>query len=90
MAGSRQQTLYVQVVRVTSVYLGPAADRFIARQVESHLHKVPEKLSKTDLQLLITWIRLAMSILTDDTTIVDEYVARLEKLAQPNGGSKKQ
>jgi hypothetical protein len=89
MASGQPRTLYVQVVQITSVYLGPAADRFIARQVESHLHKLPEKLSKTDLLALIAWIRLAMSILTDDTDIVDEYVQQLQELAKPQPGNRK-
>lgn len=75
--------LYDKVVRVTNVYLGPAAERFIARQVQNHLHKPPEKLSEADLSKLIRWIRAAVSLLTDDSEIVEEYAAQLHKLAQP-------
>jgi len=81
MGSDKASDLYDKVVRITNVYLGPAAERFIVRQVESHLHKNPEKLSKADLQQLIAWIRLAVSLLTDDSEIVDEYVGQLEKLA---------
>lgn len=75
---------YEQVVRVTHVYLGPAADRFIARQVENHLHKAPSELSRDDLANLIDWIRVVVSLLTEDPEIIEEYVAELEKLTQPN------
>ncbi len=75
--------LYKQVVRVTHVYLGPAADRFIARQVQNHLHKPPEELSQTDLLKLIDWIRLAVSLLTEDSEIIEEYALQLERLARP-------
>ena len=51
-----QTSVYDQVVRITHVYLGPAADRFIARQVENHLHKPPQDLTKNDLKSLIDWI----------------------------------
>lgn len=75
-------SLYDQVVRVTHVYLGPAADRFIARQVENHLHKTPQAMTKKDLLSLIDWIKVAVSLLTDDSEIVEEYAAELYKLAR--------
>jgi hypothetical protein len=81
MSNARKNTLvYDQVVRVTHVYLGPAADRFIARQVENHLHKSPEELSQSDLLSLIDWIRVVVSLLTEDGEIIEEYVGELQKL----------
>jgi plasmid maintenance system antidote protein VapI len=87
MSASNPTPLYDQVVRVTHVYLGPAADRFIARQVENHLHKAPEELSKTDLASLIDWIRATVSLLTEDNEIIEEYAAELQKLAGIEPGS---
>ncbi len=83
MKSSKDMLLYAKVVRVTHVYLGPAADRFIDRQVENHLHKSPEDMSKKDLLQLIDWIKVAVSLLTDDSEIVEEYAAQLYKLALP-------
>lgn len=81
----KQLTLYDQVVRVTLVYLGPAAERFVSRQVQNHLHKDPAELSERDLVGLIDWIRVAVSLLTEDSEIVEEYVEELTKLViQPN------
>ncbi|HVX57973.1 MAG TPA: hypothetical protein VHA37_09715 [Candidatus Saccharimonadales bacterium] len=74
-------SLYDKVVGVTLVYLGPAAERFIARQVENHLHRAPGELSQADLAGLIDWIHAAVSLLTEDSDIVEEYVAELQKLA---------
>ena len=74
-------SVYDQVVQVTHVYLGPAADRFIARQVENHLHKKPSELSKADLLALIDWIKVVVSLLTENSEIIEEYVSELEKLA---------
>lgn len=88
MASRHDPTLYEQVVQVTHLYLGPAADRFIARQVESHLHKTPNKLNETDLLGLIAWIRLAVSLLTDDNALVEEYARQLEQLASHQQKSK--
>jgi hypothetical protein len=78
-------SLYDRVVSITRVYLGPAADRFIARQVQNHLHKEPQALSTDDLKVLIDWIRVAVSLLTEDNEIVEEYTTRLQDLAtRPN------
>jgi hypothetical protein len=82
MAVKRNPLVYDEVVRVTHVYLGPAADRFIARQVENHLHKTPAKLSRTDLHDLISWIRAVVSLLTEDAEIIEDYIAELEKLTK--------
>ena len=75
-------TLYQRVVRVTHIYLGPAADRFIDRQVQNHLNKDPERLSAKDLEQLIDWIRVAVSLLTDDKEIIEEYIEQLTLLAK--------
>lgn len=80
--------LYDQVVQVTRVYLGPAADRFIARQVQNHLHKTPEDVTRADLVKLIDWIQIAVSVLTEDGEVIEEYIAQLHKLAAPPQASK--
>jgi hypothetical protein len=87
MANQTNSTVYDKVVRITQSYLGPAANRFIARQVENHLHKTPHDLSPADLLSLIDWIRVAVSLLTEDSTTVEEYIAQLQKLAQSYEGS---
>lgn len=75
--------LYDRVVNITRVYLGPAADRFIARQIQNHLHKDPQALSSEDLGVLIDWIRAAVSLLTEDNEIIEEYTTQLQELAAP-------
>lgn len=79
-----EERLYDRVVRVTHVYLGPAADRFITRQVQNHLHKEPEELSPEDLTKLIDWIRVTVSLLTEDREIVEEYIHQLSLLTDPS------
>ena len=81
MSTKQSLALYDQVVRVTNVYLGPAADRFIARQIQNHLDKPPQDMSKADLSQLINWIKVAMSLLTEDSEIVEEYTQQLQQLA---------
>ena len=84
-----QSTFYDEVVRITHVYLGPAADRFIDRQVQNHLHKQPKELSQSDLDKLIDWIRAAVSLLTEDSEIVEEYTEQLTRLSQENRAKRK-
>jgi hypothetical protein len=86
---SENAHLYDRVVRITHVYLGPAADRFIARQVQNHLHKSPEQLSEDDLLKLIDWVRVAVSLITEDNEIVEEYVNKLRQLAEDEKNGKR-
>lgn len=74
--------LYLQVTKVTEEYLGPAAERFVARQISFHFNKSPESLSSEDLPKLIEWSKVTFGLLTDDRSIVDEYARRLAKLAE--------
>jgi hypothetical protein len=76
-----QSTIYSKVVETTHAYLGPAADRFIARQVQNHLHKRPEQLTRADLTKLIDWIQIAVSLLTEDSDIIEDYIHELRQLA---------
>jgi hypothetical protein len=76
----KENTLYIAVIQVTYTYLGPAAERFVSRQVQNHLDKKPETMTKRDLVKLIDWMRVAMSLLTDDTAMVEEYTAQLHRL----------
>ncbi len=73
--------VYREVVGITYEYLGPAADRFVTRQVRNHLGKDPEHLNRKDLRQLLDWMRLAMSLLSDDAQLVELYIADLEKVA---------
>lgn len=76
-----QGNLYERVVEVTTVYLGPAADRFVSRQIRNHLNKEPRQLVKQDLRSLIDWIEVAMSLISNDTELVAEYMKELQGLA---------
>jgi hypothetical protein len=80
---SPNPSVYQRVVQITHIYLGPAADRFIDRQVQNHIHKEPSKLTIGDLEMLIDWIRVAVSLLTDDSEIVEEYVTQLQRIVNP-------
>lgn len=70
-----------QVLEISQDYLGPAAERFVSRQIATHLKKQPEKITKDDLRKLIDWIKLSFALLTNDTDMVDQYAERLRLVA---------
>jgi hypothetical protein len=75
------QSLYDDVVMITYDYLGPAADRFVVRQIRNHLRKDPGELERKDLRQLIDWIQLAMRLISNDSQVIDRYMEDLETLA---------
>ena len=82
-------SLYDQVVDVTMVYLGPAAERFITRQIKTHIGKEPEELTEDDLVKLVDWVKLAIALLTEDSKIVDEFSSSLLELSKKRMGHEK-
>lgn len=74
-----------QLLEISQDYLGPAAERFIDRQITTHLNKSSDLLTKKDLIKLIDWLKLSFTVLTDDADIINEYVKRLRLLATGRG-----
>ncbi|HUA13237.1 MAG TPA: hypothetical protein VL989_01930 [Candidatus Sulfotelmatobacter sp.] len=83
MPGVKNPTTYDRLVAITHVYLGPAADRFINRQIENHLHKDPKTITKEDLRSLSDWIKVIVGLICDDQDIVEEYTNEIRKLYLP-------
>jgi hypothetical protein len=79
---AKDTTFYARVVKITYDYLGPAADRFVSRQVRNHLDKEPEELEKHELAGMIDWFSMAMAILSGDERVVHRYKADLQALAE--------
>lgn len=79
--------LYEQTVDVMTDYLGPAARRFIDRQIQNHLNKEPDQLKITDLPVLIDWVRVSVAFLTQDTKLIDELTTRLRELPKKQAES---
>ena len=78
-----EKSVYEQVVAATYGYLGPAAERFVTREVKAHIGKEPEELTKADVAKLVDWSKLAIALLTDNSKMVEEYADDL--LAIANG-----
>lgn len=78
----RNDSLFREVVNVSIDYLGPAGERFVRRQISTHLNKDPEKITPKDLNQLIDWIRLAFALITENKLLVDEFSSRLDALSK--------
>jgi hypothetical protein len=76
------KSIYQQALLITKDYLGPAAERFISRQITFHLHKEPELLTKKDIPQLAEWVKISIAILTDDKKMVDDFTKRILKLVK--------
>ena len=74
--------LYHKVVAITTDYLGPAAERFITRQIRTHLNKDPSELTEEDLAKLVDWLKVAIALLTEDGKMVQDFADSLMTLAK--------
>lgn len=74
------KSLYQKTVDISQDYLGPAAERFISRQIDTHLNKPPQELTDEDLVALINWIKPTFALLTNNRRLVDTFITRLLEL----------
>jgi len=72
--------LYNSVVKVAEDYFGPAAPRYVDRLIDHHLQKPPTALTKKDLPEIATWTSLALAMITDDKSVIEEFSQRLTSL----------
>jgi len=73
-------TVFEQIVGLTEDYLGPAARRFVSRQIAFHLDKHPEEVTTDDIPKLTEWTRVTLSMLTEDKRMVAEYATKMTNL----------
>jgi hypothetical protein len=78
---SIRPTFFDQTVDIATEYLGPTADRFMRRQVSTHLGKKPEDLRPQDIVELVDWIKLTFALLTDDRALIQSFSDQLVALA---------
>jgi hypothetical protein len=76
-----EELYYNKILEVIRDYLGPAAERFVSRQIQTHLHKDPIHLQKSDIPTLAIRIRSGLMVLTRDEAVVEEAYQRLSSLA---------
>ncbi|HSX48320.1 MAG TPA: hypothetical protein VLF41_02355 [Candidatus Nanoarchaeia archaeon] len=75
-------SLYEDIILITEDYLGPAAQRFIDRQITFHLDKKPEQINKADLPKLAEWVKVSLALLTEDRALVDGFSERINALTR--------
>lgn len=76
----RDSTLYLKTVRITEEYLGPAGERFIRRQISTHLDIEPETLDTKNLSELIDWSSVAFAMITNNSKDIDAFTRDLRSL----------
>jgi hypothetical protein len=65
-------SLFEQVTAITEDYLGPAAERFVSRQITFHLRKDP----------LVEWTKVTLGLITEDRQMVDDYAIKINELVR--------
>ncbi len=72
---------YQEVINATQDFLGPAAERFINRQIEFYLNKPPEDINKSDVLKLRDSVKIALGLLIDDQKVIDQAVRKFDRIA---------
>lgn len=72
---------YQKVVHTSAEYLGPAAERFIRRQITTHLRIKPENLAAKDIAELTNWVKLTFAMLTDNQDLVEAFAKDLNAIS---------
>jgi hypothetical protein len=70
---------YLKTLDIAKQYLGPAAERFINRQIEQHLNTKPEDISKQDIPELAKWVKTSAALLTDQK-IASDFADKISAL----------
>lgn len=74
---NQKSDYFALVVEITEKYLGPAAERFIRRQIEFHLQKVPEEINYKDITKIKNNVGVALGLLVNDRKMVNQAVNEL-------------
>lgn len=80
MATTTDSALHEKLVDIMHDYLGPAGERFIDRQIEFHLKKEPSEIRDSDIDQFKEWVKVSLALLTDDKSLVDKCIVRIEAL----------
>lgn len=72
---------YDDIVAISKDYLGPAAERFVNRQMEFHLEKKPgAELTKEDIHKIAHSVQTALGLLSSEKMSALEAGKRIEAL----------
>ena len=76
--------LYPEVLAISRSYLGNNANRFVDNQIEHHLHTKQRYIDPQDISVFAEWATVSMSLLIDDSRVVEGYANRLHRLVRSN------
>lgn len=82
MTVSQINNTHLKLCKVLESYLGPAANRFVERQIKFHLQKPPQDVTRDDIPELTEWIKISMALLTEDRNSIDECEQKLLELGR--------
>jgi hypothetical protein len=82
------KNIYQKVVYTSAEYLGPAAERFIRRQITTHLDKRPEDITAKDIAELTNWVKQTFALLTENHELVEAFARDLGEIAQSSSTRK--
>ena len=71
--------LYDDVVSIAKNYMGPAADKFMSRQLNTHLGVAPASMGKQHLDDLAKWVFTSGKTLMD-TAKAQDFSDKIKKL----------
>ena len=77
-----QATFFDEVIKIAEDYFGPAAPRVMQRLAANHLHKDPNEVTRADIDHMLQWTTLAVSAVTEDKKIIDEFSKRIGSLTE--------
>lgn len=75
-----QNKIYSQLVHISQEFLGPAGERFIRRQIMTHLGIKPEQIAANDVPKLVNWVTLAYGMLTNNIQDINAFTQGLLSL----------
>lgn len=81
------KNIYEQVIFMSADYLGPAAERFIRRQITTHLRKRPEDITFKDIDELTNWVKITFALLTENHELVEAFANDLSTIAHSSNSS---
>lgn len=67
---------------MTEEFLGPAAERFVNRQIEFRLGKTPETIGRSDIPTLKEALSVALGILVKDQEIVSQAKRKFDLITK--------
>jgi hypothetical protein len=72
--------LYKSVIEVVTPFLGMGSQKFVDRQIRSHLGIQPEELEKKHLDELAKWCHVSGSLVLQDEKAAEELRKKVLKL----------